>query len=254
MIADLSFLDTSLLFAKISSISYKKPAEAKQLYAELGFLSKYLDNKGSQAYVLWNESDIVIAFRGTQPNELQDIIHDIKIKLVPSSSKVGKVHSGFKEALDKIWSDVSSMISELTLFSNRKLYFTGHSLGAAKATLAAARCARLSNMPQPTGLYTYGSPKVGNKSYTSYIQEYCIAGARWVNNVDIVTGVPLWPYKHISKSKYMNHDGLIKNYNLMQIIIDRLRGLFVGLKRGKVNYFVNHGIEKYINNIEKNIA
>jgi triacylglycerol lipase len=216
-------------------------------------LSKYLDNKGSQAYVLWNDEDIIIAFRGTEPNELQDIIHDIKIKLVPSSSKVGKVHAGFREALDKIWPDVFKIISELTSFSDRKIYFTGHSLGGAKATLAAARCARLTNMPQPAGLYTYGSPKVGNRLYTFYIGEYCIPGARWVNNVDIVTKVPIWPYRHIMKSNYMNHDGWIKKYNLIQIIIDRLRGFFTGLKRGKINYFVNHGIQKYIDNIEKNI-
>jgi hypothetical protein len=55
------------------------------------------------------------------------------------------------------------------------------------------------------------------------------------------------------KSNYMNHDGWIKKYNLIQIMIDRLRGFFTGLKRGKINYFVNHGIQKYIDNIEKNI-
>lgn len=51
----------------------------------------------------------------------------------------------------------------------------------------------------------------------------------------------------------MNHNGIIKNLTPLQTTIDRLKGLWVGLKRGKVNYFVNHGSQRYIDNIKKNI-
>jgi len=51
----------------------------------------------------------------------------------------------------------------------------------------------------------------------------------------------------------MNHDGVIKNLNILQTFIDRIKGAITGLQRGKINYFVNHGSEKYINNIQKNI-
>lgn len=135
-----------------------------------------------------------------------------------------------------------------------KIYILlGHSLGGAMAILAAARCARLPETANPAGLYTYGSPKVGNKTYASYVKNFFIPGARWVNNVDIVTKVPLWPYKHTSHSTYLNHEGFVKKYTNTQVIIDRLKGAIIGLRRGKINYFLNHGCQKYIDNIQKNI-
>lgn len=188
---------------------------------------------------------------GTQPGEFKDIVSDIKIRLVTSTSGIGKVHRGFKDALNEIWPDiVNTLISAKDV---KHVYFTGHSLGAAMATLAAIRCSRLSETPQPAGLYTYGSPKVGNKAFSNFANALCVPGARWVNNVDIVTSVPFWPYAHIGQSFYMNHNGWLKKLTPLQILTDRLKGLWIGLKRGKVNYFVNHGSQKYVDNIAKNI-
>jgi len=51
----------------------------------------------------------------------------------------------------------------------------------------------------------------------------------------------------------MNHNGFIKKLNPWQLLVDRVRGLLTGLKHGKINYFVNHGSQKYIDNIQKNI-
>ena len=194
---------------------------------------------------------MILACRGTEPNELQDIIHDIKIKMVPSSSGFGKVHEGFKEALDKIWPNVVNQIKNSR--GIKFVYFTGHSLGAAMATLAAVRTARLAFFPKVCGLYTYGSPKVGDKKYIRLINDLAIPHYRWVNNVDIVTRIPLWPYRHHAKSFYMNHNGKVKNLTPLQIFVDRIKGAVTGLKRGKINYFVNHGSQKYIYNIEKNL-
>lgn len=251
MISDLSFLEKSLLFANISAIAYKKPKEASKLYKKMGFSTKYFDCNGVEAYLLQNKEELVLACRGTEPGEFQDIIHDIKIKLTSSSSGIGKVHSGFKEALNKIWPNVVDEIKSARKI--KKVYFTGHSLGAAIATLAAVRTSRLSFFPEVSGLYTFGSPKVGNTQFVKFMNELCIPHNRWVNNVDIVTSVPIWPYKHHRKAIYMNHNGIIKNLTPLQTTIDRLKGLWVGLKRGKVNYFVNHGSQRYIDNIKKNI-
>ena len=251
MISKLSFLERSLLFARISAIAYRKPHVAKHMYSDMGFKSEYFDCDGAEAYLLQNENELILACRGTEPNEFQDIIHDIKIGLVPSSSGVGKVHEGFKEALDKIWPNVVAQIKNAR--GIKFVYFTGHSLGAAMATLAAVRTSRLSFFPKVSGLYTYGSPKVGNRAYVKLMRDLNIPHHRWVNNVDIVTKVPLWPYKHHTKSHYMNHNGIIKKLTPIQVMVDRIKGLWIGLKRGKINYFINHGSQKYIDNIEKNI-
>lgn len=122
MIKDLPFLKKSLFFAEVSAWAYKSPKEAKKLYAEKGFKSVYFNHNGAQAYLLSNNNEVVIAFRGTEPNKLSDIIADIKIKLTPSASGVGKVHSGFKDALNKIWPDIVD-----TLIKNKNsknIYFT----------------------------------------------------------------------------------------------------------------------------------
>jgi len=248
---NIPFLTQSLLFAQISALAYKDGKEAFDGFRQLGFESEFFDCDGSQAYVLFGKNDLILAFRGTQPNELKDIIADIRIKLVPSSSGNGKVHRGFKGALDKIWPNI-----EPILIMNKKkknIYFTGHSLGAAMATLAAGRCSRLINTPQPTGLFTYGSPRVGSKKYIRYLTELDFPHARWVNNIDIVTKIPLFGYRHHAHSQYLDHNGHLAKMTPLQLAIDRLKGFWTGIKRGEVNYFVNHGSAKYITNIAKNI-
>ena len=66
---------------------------------------------------------------------------------------------------------------------------TGNSLGAALATLAADRYGNVQ------GVYTFGSPKVGNDVFK---EKFIVKTYSIVNNKDIVTRVP--PpgiYKHV---------------------------------------------------------
>lgn len=63
MINNLSFLEKSLFFANVSATAYKKPEEAREIYSAMGFKCEYFDHDGSQAYLLQNEKEIVVAFR-----------------------------------------------------------------------------------------------------------------------------------------------------------------------------------------------
>ncbi len=59
------------------------------------------------------------------------------------------------------------------------------------ATICAGRC-KLAEIPSnPTGLFTFGSPRVGTTRYINYVR---IPHYRWVNNNDIVARVlqPGW--------------------------------------------------------------
>jgi triacylglycerol lipase len=249
MIADLSFAEQSLLFAKLSFIAYSDPDTATAKFADLGYESVFLDHASSEAYCLYDTDDIIIACRGTQPTELADIIADIKFALVPSSSGVGKVHHGFKQSVDNLWNGVQRCIS--TYGTSKSLYLTGHSLGAAMATLMATRCARLSEMTTPAAIYTYGSPKVGDATYKNMVMDLSLVHHRWVNNADVVTRNPIWPYKHGGERHYMNHYGDIRDMTSWQITKDRFRGFLVGIKKGEINFYVNHSIERYIDNLTK---
>lgn len=90
-----------------------------------------------------------MAFRGTQiikddtsifHQVLKDVCTDAKLRLV-DSKQGGNVHEGFKDALNEVWDDkLSAYLQKLhSEKPARTLWFTGHSLGAALATLAADR-------------------------------------------------------------------------------------------------------------------
>jgi hypothetical protein len=78
---------------------------------------------------------------------------------------------------------------------------TGHSLGAALATLAADRYGNIQ------GVYTYGSPRVGDRAF---MEDFHVNAYRFVNNSDIVTKVPsAGLYCHVGELKYIDGEGLI---------------------------------------------
>ena len=78
-INDIDFRKRALLFAKLSKISYYNIKEAKKQAKILGFSEVEFYNKdGAQAYRFMNDKDLVIACRGTQPTQWNDISADLK--------------------------------------------------------------------------------------------------------------------------------------------------------------------------------
>jgi len=190
MIKDLPFSEQSALFARLSNLAYQKPEDAKKLFKKAGFTEiTYYGNDGSNAYVIESDVDIVIVCRGTEVKERNDIKADLNIDRVPSRTGIGLVHRGFRNYTDKIWEPIKSHIKET---KEKTLWMTGHSLGAAMATLMARRCVLDISMKVPT-LFTYGSPRVGNRVYIDEFNTQLVHH-RWVNDGDIVTKVPFSPF------------------------------------------------------------
>ncbi|MCK7478059.1 MAG: lipase family protein [Candidatus Moduliflexus flocculans] len=73
-----------------------------------------------------------------------------------------KVHRGFKSALEEVWDDLFPYLKALQGRGCR-IWMTGHSLGAALATLAADRYGEVQ------GVYTFGSPRVGNGRFNGLL-------------------------------------------------------------------------------------
>ena len=241
MISNLTFNEQSLHFAQLSELAYSDGDP----FNSLQYQSIFLNRKGTQAYILWNEDDIVIVCRGTEPTQFDDIRSDIDLKLVTCHSGHGQVHAGFKRSVDRIWPDIVSFLKD----KPQKVWCTGHSLGAAMATLITARLYNDVILPDPV-LFTYGSPRVGDQTYVNYLNALSVTHYRWVNNADIVTRNPLLPYVHHGELFYFNHHGILSKMTWWRLVKDRVKGFYVGLKRGKVNFFVNHLIENYIKNLE----
>jgi len=240
-IANIGLLERSLLFAELSNIAYLNESAATELAKQLGFQSsEFIDRDGSQAYIFENEFDCVVACRGTEPNEWNDIKADIDAVSVAAET-IGRVHRGFKTEVDDLW----PILEERLVANEKTSWFCGHSLGGAMAAICAGRCYLSHIKSMPKGLYTYGSPRVGNVRYVNHVQlEYF----RWVNNNDIVTHVPpSWlNYRHTGQEMYINAYGRVREMTGWQRTKDRLRGLFMGIKQGKIDSFADHSIDLYI--------
>ena len=242
-IKDIDFKKRSLLFARLSKISYNNIKVAKKQAERLGFTEVEFYNKdGAQAYRFMNDTDIVIAFRGTQPTQFNDIAADLKAMPVVAET-VSRVHRGFKAEVDELWPRI--MADLMSKQPKQKLWFCGHSLGAAMATIMASRCHFNTRLPNPEELYTYGSPRVGWKGYVVHLG---VVHHRWKNNNDIVTTVPYkWMgYTHHGEEHYMNAYGNVRNLTRWQRVKDRWRGMWMGIKRGKIDNFSDHSIDNYI--------
>jgi predicted lipase len=178
--------------------------------------TKFFEKSATQSFVSSNKDFAIVCFRGTETSEVQDILTDINLPLIDNGSGF-KVHKGFKVALDLVWDDIESHLQSLTSDNPElKVWFTGHSLGAALATLAAVRYG------STQGLYTFGSPRVGNETLAVAND----LAYRFVNNNDAVTLVPpAVGYKHIGSLQYIDEDGIIStNPSQWQLAKSRAAG------------------------------
>jgi len=186
---------------------------------------KYFDGEGTDCFVASNETFIIVAFRGTESRrrpgsqDFQNVIADVKADcniILVDSGYGGRVHKGFNDALNEVWEDLLGYIKSIHS-PPRSLWMTGHSLGAALATLAAARYGNVQ------GLYTFGSPRVGDPGFKKH---FSVRAYRVVNNNDIVTAVPLpGLYRHVGELWYIDSEGLIHHDSpRLEMWTDGIRG------------------------------
>jgi len=138
----------------------------------------------------------VVAFRGTQPDSFRDVASDASF-LPTAWAGAGKVHNGFWASLQEILPAILSWLDEV---KPARLIVTGHSLGAAEASL-------LAGIRKDAELLTLGSPLVGDAAFAA-----SFAGrkmARYVDCLDVVTRVPPLIYEHLGGLQYIDRHGKI---------------------------------------------
>jgi hypothetical protein len=138
----------------------------------------------------------ILAFRGTESRKWRDLRSDLKAWLEPWRGG-GQVHHGFAEALTDIWKEIEPGLGP----TSDRLLLTGHSLGAALATLAAS-------LRRPDALYTFGCPRVGDQTFVDSLPR--VESHRFVDCTDVVCRLPfsLWGYRHLGRPRYFDRLGL----------------------------------------------
>ena len=135
--------------ACIARLAYKDlDKEVRKEWKALGFTSvKFFDIEGAQAYVVGNKERITVAFRGTEPKEKSDVFADLE------ATHERGFHEGFYEEYEKLELKVHGEVAKLMGRKKRPVYVTGHSLGAAIASIFCF------HYPTAEALYTYGCPR-----------------------------------------------------------------------------------------------
>jgi hypothetical protein len=251
--------------AVMSQLAYlpfdKDPDSLIKALSEAGFeLIKSFNCNGTQAFLAKRESDrmVVLVFRGTQTEDPQDIVTDLRANFYQDEKGV-KIHDGFYKAFQCIESEIKNTAKSLEEYS---LYVTGHSLGGALALIAT----RAINSDNLAACYTYGSPKVGNEEFGDEIKPPIY---RIVNAYDIVPFNPptyifellyLLPWQKIRDfaKKFIgySHHGDMRylspckdNFENLKVITDyneflRLAGLWTHRKEGIKCHIIDAYCEK----------
>lgn len=128
----------------------------------------------------------VVVFKGT--DGIFDLMTDINF--FPKRTQVGVVHNGFYNAFSKIYPALKEHLDRIEY----KIFLTGHSLGAALAVLCSAFFKHRSPI-----LVTFGSPRVGAKSFIDYISKD-VVHIRWENANDIICHSPII-FRHFGEKR-----------------------------------------------------
>jgi len=245
-LSKLSLTEISHAMACFSQAAYTDDCSA--LFAEYGFTQKYkfLDKDGAQGHVVCSDDEILITFRGTQPDHINDLAADLDT--LPKKNGPGKVHEGFRREARKLYDQVIEFVKDN--LDGHKIFVTGHSLGAAMATYIAQEL----NWLKPGNeikLYTFGSPRLGDHHYVNAMD---IEHHRFVNCNDIVTHVPpaAIGFKHHGNLHYINFYGNIRPLSKYQRFKDSMRSHWRALKNFQFFEGIDdHSMDHYISKLKK---
>ncbi len=274
-------------------LSYKNPLEVEAAVnlgndslIEFEWFEAIGRSFDSQAFACIVPGHVILAFRGTR--ELRDFLTDALLIKRPlrdfngdSRNGLGSVHLGFQRALNGLWSNKRSArkyalsTSGLPIdkylgkvakeHSESQLWLTGHSLGAALATIAAARIQLTQNAPfngRVGGLVTVGSPRVLDHTVASNLTEKLGSKKifRIYRSIDPVPAVPYFGFKHASGERraFVSNKGILvmgarKKRKLfdtsaafLRTIEDSVGSALPGQHRGFGAFVSDHDSEDYL--------
>jgi len=176
----------------------------------------------TQAYIMADDKHIVLSFRGTELINPKDWAVDFQLKfsamqiramdgadVAEGAPSKALAHHGFLDALGLLDSPIHNVgpydklcgvLNDLKAENKKKIWITGHSLGAALASIFVAQLVLDNNelLDSLGGLYTFGQPRCGDEEYCKLFTELVERGLvyRVVNKKDLVTRLPMEVLKY----------------------------------------------------------
>ncbi|MPZ38686.1 MAG: DUF2974 domain-containing protein [Rhizobiales bacterium] len=252
---------TALLMAKLSYRAYvpfdvddKAFSSFSSDFASLGLrvCDKLVDpDVGTAGFVVAGDDLIAVVFRGTQ-DEL-DWRSNVRAAWIVLQGGV-RVHTGFFQAYWPIRDRLFATVEKLLQAKPRPVYITGHSLGGALATMATAELANHQEQQLRDSIaacYTFGSPRVGDRSFDQYVK---VPLYRVTNGVDVVPAVPLaiLGYRHVGDTRYFAKLGSAPSRRSPGVLAKFWRtvgGLVALLWTLKIRNIADHSITTYIDKL-----
>ncbi|MDB9321169.1 MULTISPECIES: lipase family protein [Cyanophyceae] len=214
-----------------------------------GFISVVgADKNSAQAALIEHKDYLCFTFRGT--NELVDWLDNLNT--FSTKQLFGVFHKGFWDSVDDVWDTLWAAYEERQRVQERPILITGHSLGGAMATVAAAR---LAHMKIPfTSVYTFGQPRSMIRSTAKQLDSMCKGQFfRFENNNDIVTKIPsrLAGYSHVGTHLYISEEKKISlKPGLRYILMDYLDGFLSALSERGFDGIQDHDMNNYLSAIQ----
>jgi len=178
----------------LQMLSYAADAYGDENMAIPEGSSKVYENKGygdSAKFAVYKTSDgkAIFSFKGS--STIKEFAHDFRSSLVDNKYGTGKVHQGFLDLYKEMQGDIQKQMAKLQSEGITNIEATGHSLGGALATMFAGQYGN-----QVKEVYTYGSPRVGDKAFAdSVVSQVGIDNIYNVQNL-------LDPISKIAKNNY----------------------------------------------------
>ncbi|TYQ28389.1 lipase family protein [Pseudanabaena sp. UWO311] len=209
-----------------------------------------VSENSAQAVLIEHEDYFCLAFRGT--DEKTDWLDNLN--MFPERALFGEFHRGFWNSVGDVWEPLYDRYISLRKEKRRPIFLTGHSLGGAMATVAAARFIQMDSPFVST--YTFGQPRAmtleTSRIFNQSAMNRCF---RFQNNNDIVTRMParIMSYSHVGTYLYISEEETIYNDpGFWFRFIDSVEGSFESFAQlGRLDALSDHRMELYLNAVKK---
>lgn len=169
----------------LQEVEFRLQDRVRQIFSKKNRIRVY------SGILLTSKENNVLVFRGTQTQAewLKNLNANQQQYISPTGKAIGEVHEGFFQLTNELTPAISETVQQLD--PTIPFYITGHSLGAAVATLAALEIAqKVPQLRERIQLYTYASPRVYSPILAQIHSELIPNSYRVVNLGDTVPLVP----------------------------------------------------------------